>query len=336
LIYRPDLFGYCFSSYPDSLDFHRHQDIELYTAANAYQRADGSFVPSIRSFVNGTEVVKATVAFENHWELTFGTASRSSNQWDAWNAVFGVQGYNNYPLEPWDKVTGEIYPEAVEYWKPYDLSNYITSNWNNSLNLGKNLAGRVFVYVGSWDTYYLNEGVMEFQKRTDAIGGAGWANVTILPEKSHLGNYQLREIWNYLEFLEAWIHDHGPNGTQPLSESVTPSSSRGNRWDDVIKRGGRAAAVARQAPPTIDAEYGVHVGSEVEASVGRWDPGMKLEAQWLIGGKLVGEKFAVKQNGKVKHTVQIAGDLQLFISGSKRNYATEIRKSNRVQVGASK
>jgi hypothetical protein len=332
LIYRPDLFGYCFSSYPDSLDFHRHQDIELYSAANAYQRADRSFVPSIRTFVNKTEVVEATVALENHWELTFGTASRSSNQWDIWNAVFGVQGYNNYPLEPWDKVTGEIYPEAVEYWKPYDLSNYITSNWNNSRNLGKNLAGRVFVYVGTWDNYYLNEGVMEFQKRTDAAGGAGWANVTILPEKPHGGNYQSREIWNYLEFLEAWIHDHGPNGTQPLSDSATVSSTRGNQWDEVIKRGGRAAAVARQAPPSIEVGYEVKVGSEVEASVGRWDPGMKLEAQWVVDGQPVCEKFAVEQGEKVKYTAQKAGELQLLVTGSKRNYDTETRESNCIDV----
>ncbi|KAF2848710.1 hypothetical protein T440DRAFT_400893 [Plenodomus tracheiphilus IPT5] len=80
LIYRPDLFGACFSSYPDSLDFHRHQDIELYTANNAYRRADGSFVPSIREFVDGKEVILATVANENHWEFTFGTASRSSSK----------------------------------------------------------------------------------------------------------------------------------------------------------------------------------------------------------------------------------------------------------------
>jgi enterochelin esterase-like enzyme len=334
LIYRPDMFGYCFSSYPDSLDFHRHQDIELYTAANAYQRADGSFVPSIRTHVNGTEVVQATVALENHWELTFGTASRSSNQWDIWNAVFGVQGYNNYPLEPWDKVTGEIYPEAVEYWKPYDLSNYVTSNWNNSLNLGKNLAGRVFVYVGTWDNYYLNEGVMEFQKRTDAVGGAGWANVTILPEKPHGGNYQSREIWNYLEFLEAWIHDHGPNGTQPLADSATVSSARGNQWEEVIKRGGRAAAVARQASPSIDTGYGVKVGSEVNSSVGRWDPGVKLEAQWIVDGEPVCQKFAVKQGETVKYKVQKAGDLQLLVTGSKRNYVTETRESNCVDVCA--
>ena len=38
--------------------------------------------------------------------------------------MFGVQGLNGYPLEPWDKVTGEIYPESVEYWREMDLSNY--------------------------------------------------------------------------------------------------------------------------------------------------------------------------------------------------------------------
>jgi hypothetical protein len=332
LVYRPDLFGACFSSYPDSLDFHRHQDIELYTAKNAYQRADGSFVPSIRTFKNGTEIVQATVALENHWELTFGTASRSSNQWDVWNAVFGVQGYNNYPLEPWDKITGEIYPEAVEYWKPFDLSNYITSNWNNSRNLGKNLAGRVFVYVGSWDNYYLNEGVMEFQKRTDAAGGPGWANVTILPEKPHGGNYQSREIWNYLEFLYAFIEDHGPNGTKPLSDSATASSTRGNQWDEVIKRGGRAAAVARQAAPSLETGYGVKVGSEVKASVGRWDPGMKLEAQWIIDGKPDCDVFVVEQGEDVKYKVEKAGELQFLVTGSKRNYVTETRKSECVDV----
>ena len=82
VIYRPDLFGACFSSYPDSLDFHKHQDIELYDSANAYHRPDGSSIGSIRTFRNDTEVVLATVEQENHWELTFGTSSRSSLQWE--------------------------------------------------------------------------------------------------------------------------------------------------------------------------------------------------------------------------------------------------------------
>ncbi|KAF1942121.1 hypothetical protein EJ02DRAFT_454612 [Clathrospora elynae] len=333
LIYRPDLFGVCFSSYPDSLDFHRHQDIELYTAANAYQRADGSSVPSIRTHVNGTQVIEASVALENHWELTFGTASRSANQWDVWNAVFGVQGYNNYPLEPWDKVTGEIYHEAVEYWKPFDLSDYVVSNFNNgSRNLGAALAGRIFVYVGTWDNYFLNEGVMEFQKRTDAAGGAGWANVTILPEKPHGGNYQSREIWDYLELVESWVKDHAPSGPNPLSASAVAPSTRGNIWDDVIKTGGRKAAVKRQADPKIDMKS-AKVGQEVSASVGRWDPGVKLTAQWILNSKPASEPYAVKQGDTVEYAPTAKGHVQLLVTGEKRNYVTETRKSGRVLVG---
>ncbi|KAI2487838.1 hypothetical protein Ptr902_01971 [Pyrenophora tritici-repentis] len=332
VIYRPDLFGACFSSYPDSLDFHRHQDIELYTASNAYQRADGSFVPSIRTHVNGTEVVEATVAQENHWELSFGTSSRSFNQWDVWNAVFGVQGYNNYPLEPWDKVTGEIYQEAVEHWKPFDLSNYVVSNFNSSRNLGTALAGRIFVYVGTWDNYYLNEGVMEFQKRTDAAGGSGWANVTILPEKPHGGNYQARETWDYLELVEKWVLDHSPSGPAPLSPSSIDPSTRGNIWDDVIRNGGRKAAVKRQGAPKIATKQ-AKVGQNVTASVGRWDPGVKLTAQFVLNSKPACAAFSVQQCATVQYTPTAKGHIQLLVTGQKRNYVTETRKSNSVLVG---
>jgi hypothetical protein len=332
VIFRPDLFGACFSSYPDSLDFHRHQDIALYSATNAYQRADGSYVPSIRTFKNGTEVILATVAQENHWELTFGTASRSFNQWDVWNAVFGVQGYNNYPLEPWDKVTGEIYPEAVAYWKPFDLSDYIVTNFNSSRQLGAALAGRLFVYVGTWDDYFLNEGVMEFQKRTDAVGGPGWANITILPQKPHGGNYQSREIWDYLALVEKWVQDHAPDGPTPLCAECTAPSTHGNLWEDVIKYGGRKAAVKRQADPSIEGKKAT-VGQEVAASVGRWDPGVKLTAQWILNGKPACETFAAKQGTKVTYTPTAKGHVQLLVTGEKRNYVTETRKSQRVLVG---
>lgn len=334
VIYRPDLFGVCFSSYPDSLDFHRHQDIELYTAANAYQRANGSYVPSIRTFVNGTQKVLATVAQENHWELTFGTASRSFNQWDIWNAVFGVQGYNGYPLEPWDKVTGEIYPEAVSYWKPFDLSDYVVTNFNSSRNLGAALTDRIFVYVGTWDNYFLNEGVMEFQKRTDAAGGPGWANVTILPQKPHGGNYQSRDIWDYLELVDKWVKDHAPDGPNPLSSASTAPSTRGNVWEDVISYGGRKAAVDRQADPKIQTDKAT-VGKEVTASVGRWDPGVKLSAQWFLNSKPTCEPFSVGQGATVGYAPTAKGHVYLAVTGEKRNYVTETRKSQRVLVSRS-
>lgn len=321
VIYRPDLFGACFSSYPDSLDFHRHQDIPLYTNKNAYLRDDGlTPIISIRSFVDGKQVNEASVAQENHWEFTYGTSTRSiGGQWDVWNAVFGVQGLNNYPLEPWDKVTGEIYPEAVELWKPFDLANYITTNWNNTLNLGEVLKDRLHVYVGLQDTYFLNEGVAQFQMRVEEKGGKGWANFTYFEGKAHGGNYNLMNIWQLLEFYLKYVEDHAPGGKTPLSDTVTTAAARGNIFKDVIAFGGRAAALARQKDPVV---------SGTSATVGKWDPGMKLKAQWVVGGKVSGEAFVVKQGDNVSYTGGQKGSLQIAVTGMKRGYADETRKSD--------
>jgi enterochelin esterase-like enzyme len=324
VVFRPDLFGACFSSYPDSLDFHRHQAIPLYENTNAYRSPNGSFIPSIRTYVNNTEFIDATVAQENHWELTFGTSTRSFLQWDIWNAVFGVQSLNGYPLEPWDKVTGEIYPDAVEYWKNMDLSHYITSNWDNSLNLGEVLRNRMFIYVGTHDNYFLNQGVEEFQKSVIAKGGPTWANITITPGATHGGLYQGREIWDYLRLIRTWIDDHAPDGKTPLSQNLTLAASRGNQWDDVIARGGHQAALARQAPPVLRA-----TGTSTTASVGRWDPGVKLEAQWFVDGKPEGEPFEVTSGEQVvfQRPRPDAYELQLRVTGRKRGYEEETRET---------
>ncbi|KEF58865.1 uncharacterized protein A1O9_03708 [Exophiala aquamarina CBS 119918] len=337
VIFRPDLFGACFSSYPDSLDFHSHQAIPLYTSTSAYEFANGTAIPSIREFDdNGTEIILATVAQENHWELTFGSSSRSFLQWDVWNAVFGVQGLNSYPLEPWNKVTGEIYPEAVEYWKHMDLANYIVSNWDNERNLGEALKNRIFVYVGTWDDYFLNLGVEEFQKTVEAVSGPDWVNITILPEKPHGGNYQAREIWDFLELVYDWIQDHSPQGATPLSSAVTVPSSRGNAFAEVLSYGGHQAALARQASPSIDPTSSSAGGCTFSASVGRWDPGVTLEAAWLLNGKPTSEPFDVAQSANLTYTLDAAAPkrsyLQLAVTGRKSGYLDETRLSDSVAL----
>ncbi|KAH7018098.1 Alpha/Beta hydrolase protein [Microdochium trichocladiopsis] len=342
LIFRPDLFGACFSYYPDSLDFHRHQDIQLYTNANAYVNADGSAIPSIQTHDSaGNQQILATVAQENHWELVFGTASRSFLQWDVWNSVFGVQGLNGYPLEPWDKVTGEIYPESVEYWKSFDLANYITTNWAGAKNLGEALKDRIHISVGTWDNYFLNEGVVEFQSRVDALGGEGWANVTILANRTHGGLYERRETWNYIELLDKWISDHAPDGPTPLAPAATSPSTRGNVFADVIANGGRGAALARQADPVVTVKQAkVKCGASVSGTLGRWDPGVKLTAQWLVDGEPSGAAFAVAQGQTVRFAPTTAPtsdfEVQLAVTGVKRNYVDETRVSEAAVVQAAR
>lgn len=160
--------------------------------------------------------------------------------------------------------------------------------------------------------------------------------MTYLEGQPHGGNYQRRETWDYLEFLDKFIKDHAPNGTTPLSANATSPMTRGNKWKDVLAYGGRNAAIKRQAPPKILNKDPVKAGATVRASVGRWDPGVKLTGQWAVNGKIANAKmFALEQGQQVMYPLLDTNQtysLALWVTGSKRNYDTEVRKSNAIKV----
>ncbi|KAK5168599.1 uncharacterized protein LTR77_005908 [Saxophila tyrrhenica] len=333
LIFRPDLMGVCFSSYPDSLDF--NSSLPGTALKDFWQPS------SKRTIGNSPSELHREVGFSGRrLDKTVLCGKRLlivclSARRDVWNAVFGVQGFNNYPLEPWDKVTGVIYPGAVEYWRHMDLSHYITDNWDNDLNLGAVLRNRIFIYVGTADNYYLNLGVEQFEANVNGRGGPGWANVTILPNEEHGGNYQLRDTWNYLQLVSDWVRDHAPNGATPLTAAQTAPSARGNRWEDVLAYGGHSAAVARQADPEVSSGDSCKPGSTISASPGRWDPGMSLSAMWMINSRQRGREFAVYEDESVSFEVPSkANTVELVVTGKKRGYTTETRHSNKVEVKA--
>jgi hypothetical protein len=102
-------------------------------------------------------------------------------------------------------------------------------------------------------------------------------------------------------------------------------------WEDVIASAGRQAALDRQAPPTLKSkDYGRTVAGEV----GRWDPGVKLEAQWWVGGECDGESFDVVQGQTVEYVRRGRGreHVRLEVTGRKMGYVKETRRSNSVVV----
>jgi len=67
-----------------------------------------------------------------------------------------------------DKRTGVIDKSVAEYWREhYDLSHILRRDWDKGL--GKKLEGKIHIYVGDMDNYYLNNAVYlveEFLERT--------------------------------------------------------------------------------------------------------------------------------------------------------------------------
>jgi hypothetical protein len=62
-------------------------------------------------------------------------------------------GKDGYPQPLFDKLTGVIDKSVAAYWREHnDLSHIIERDWPT---LAPKLRGKIHIYVGSADTYYL-------------------------------------------------------------------------------------------------------------------------------------------------------------------------------------
>jgi hypothetical protein len=157
-VFYPDAFNAAYAACPDPIDFRAYTQVNIYEDANAYW-SEGPFMrvhrPGHRNYLGQ---ISTTLEQMNRMELVLGTRSRSGQQWDIWEAVFSPQGADGYPARIWDKQTGVIDKAVAEYWKDhYDLMWIIRRDWNRGL--GAKLAGKIHLYVGDMDNYYLNNAV---------------------------------------------------------------------------------------------------------------------------------------------------------------------------------
>jgi hypothetical protein len=154
----PDMYNGCFAACPDPIDFRAYTTVDIYKDKNAYFSA-GPWRrvprPGHRNYLGQ---VSATLEQMNRFELVLGTNGRSGGQWDIWQAVYSPVGTDGYPKPIWDKRTGAIDPEVAAYWREnYDLSYILRRDWNKGL--GSKLQGKIHIYVGDMDNYYLNNAV---------------------------------------------------------------------------------------------------------------------------------------------------------------------------------
>ena len=153
----PDFYNGCFAACPDPIDFRAYCLTNIYEDENAYYYNSDHRkmeVPARRDYLGN---VSSTLRSMNHLELVLGDRSRSGQQWDIWEATYSPQGDDGYPKRLWDKYTGDIDHQVAEYWKEnYDLRHIMEKNWNE---LGPRLRGKIHIYCGDMDNYYLNNAV---------------------------------------------------------------------------------------------------------------------------------------------------------------------------------
>lgn len=220
-LYHPDFFGGTWTLYPDPIDFRHDGLVNVYKDTNAFVDTDPGILPSSpvsewlhpeRTFFHGLDGQPfITGRQESQLEEVLGSHGRSTEQLEAWEAVYGPVGADGYPVPLWDKGTGHINPDVVAYMRDhgYDLRAYLQRNW---ATLGPKLVDKIHLDVGDMDGFFLNLAVMDLQEFFDSSASP---HVTAefhygRPEKGH--GWQHAWTGKILEEMAAAITAHAPRG----------------------------------------------------------------------------------------------------------------------------
>jgi hypothetical protein len=169
----PNFFGGVWSTSPDPVDFRDFQRIDLTKAGNnMFTGDDGKPRPIART---GQEPVLFYKPFSD-----METVMGHGGQLASFEAVFSPRGADGRPKQLWDRTTGAIDPEVARAWEKYDIRRVLERDWKA---LAPKLAGKLHVYTGGDDTFYLEGAVKLLQASLQDLGSD--AVVEIVPGRTH-------------------------------------------------------------------------------------------------------------------------------------------------------
>jgi hypothetical protein len=209
----PDVFGACWSSAPDPIDFRAFQKTNIYEDESVYVMPGGRETPSYRMRGHDEEFVVMTVRQECLMEYAIHPLGGSGQQWDAWAAMFSPRDPStSYPARMFDPLTGRIDRNVVEHWKQFDIARMVRDDWER---FGPIVTDRVRLVCGEFDCYYLQRAVRLFRSGIEEHAGNDSAQrpgyVFIHPDADHgsIVNFTFmrwnREMREYLR--ERGLHD---------------------------------------------------------------------------------------------------------------------------------
>src|SRR5205807_4653593 len=98
----------------------------------------------------------------------------------SFEAVFSPRGPDGWPRPLWNRKTGAVDPETAKTWEKYDIRLVLERNWET---LGPKLKGKIHVYMGEEDTFYLEGATKLLQESQKKLGSD--AVIELFPGRNH-------------------------------------------------------------------------------------------------------------------------------------------------------
>lgn len=204
-LYYPDTFNGVFSYSPDAVEFENYQLINIYKDKNVFTNEFGYLRPVMRMPDGEPRIsLERLIQYEN----VLGASNsylNSGGQFSAHTALYSERAENGLPSPLFDPETGEIDSRVAESWKKYDFKLYVEKNWEE---LGSKLQGKIFIWMGDMDHFYLNLATRSFSDYLKTTTGPkSDAVIVFSPTKGHCTDFSnkviLQQIKKRLEMISS-------------------------------------------------------------------------------------------------------------------------------------
>lgn len=173
------IFGGTWSTSPDPSDFHFFSTIDLYARnSNMFTRQDGTPQPIMREHGQPLATMKQLAGLE-------AVIGAYGGQLASFEWVFSPRGSDGRPQPLFDRTTGAIDASVAAYWRShYDIVEYLKTNWSS---VGSDVKGKIHLFVGTDDTFYLDGAAHSLQSTLEQLDGE--PHFEFLPGRSHFNLY---------------------------------------------------------------------------------------------------------------------------------------------------
>ncbi|MFG0285335.1 MAG: alpha/beta hydrolase-fold protein [Phycisphaerales bacterium JB039] len=155
----PDEFAGCWSHVPDPVELHHFQTVDVYGGDNMYADEDGAERPIAR---RGGQVMLTARDF-----VARETVLGPGGQIHSFEAVWSPRLPGGEPRPLFNRETGAIDPVTAEAWRDYDIAHLVRARWDA---IGPKVRGKIHVYAGGEDTFYLELAIPALQEAFAEVG----------------------------------------------------------------------------------------------------------------------------------------------------------------------